>query len=92
MNQNNEFLELLVKHTKLEDEMKQLAWQIAPDDIKYILCGGSGLWVYNKKFALEWLIIPRWQLEGKSPTEAIINGKADEVKRLLEGLSDGVYQ
>ncbi|MDO8496486.1 MAG: hypothetical protein Q7S43_03455 [bacterium] len=92
MNQNNEFLELLAKHTKLEDEMKKLAWQIAPDDIKYILLGGSGLLAYNKRAALEWLIKPKRQLEGKSPTETIINGKAEEVKRLLQGLTDGVYQ
>jgi len=92
MNQNSEFLELLAKHTKLEDDMKQLAWQIAPDDIKYILYGRSGLFLYNKKAALEWLIASKWQLDEKCPTEAIINGEVEKIKLLLRGLSDGIYQ
>ncbi len=91
MSLNNEFIELLAKHKKLEDDMKYLAWQIAPDDIKYILCGGNGLSAYNKRVALEWLITPRWQLDGKCPTEAIINGGTEKVKLLLHGLIEEFY-
>lgn len=91
MDLNQEFLELLAKHKKLEDEMKQLAWQITPDDIRYLLCGERGLLENNAKQALEWLITPKWQLDEKSPTEAIIAGKAEKIKRLLHVLIHGVY-
>lgn len=91
MDLNQKFLELLAQHKELEDGMKQLAWQITPDDIRYLLCGEMGLLANNAKQALEWLIVPKWQLDEKSPTEAIIAGKAEEVKHLLHILIHGVY-
>lgn len=91
MNLSQEFLELLAKHKELEDEMKQLAWQITPDDVRYLLCGEWGLFGNNVEQAFEWLITPKWQLDEKSPTEAIIAGKAEKVKHLLRVLIHGVY-
>ncbi len=91
MDPKEKFLELLAKHRKLENQMQQLAWEIAPDDVKHLLCGKEGLLADNQKVALEWLITPRWQLNDKCPIEAIINGEVEEVKKILRGLINEVY-
>lgn len=92
MNLSQEFLELLAKHKELEDEMKQLAWEITPDNIKQLLSGKGGLFKENNRdVALRWLIEPHWQFDQKSPTEMIIGKKNDKVERLLAVLIHGIY-
>ena len=84
MSPSKEFLELLAEHKKLEDKMKQLAWQIASKRIKELLRGKGGIYEFDEKDeALDLLIRPHWELDEKSPTEAIIDGDTERVVKML---------
>lgn len=91
MEKSQEFLMLLRDYKHLEETLKAKAWEITPDDIKYLLCGERGLMADNKRVALEWLITPNWRLKGRCPAEAITDDKTEEVKELLRCLKQDVY-
>lgn len=91
MEKTQEFLILLRDFRSLRELLKAKAWEVAPDDIKDLLCGKEGLMADNAEQALEWLITPKWQLNDKCPTEAIIDGNAEKVKTLLYRLLYEVY-
>ncbi len=46
---------------------------------------------YAPSEANEWLTAPHPQLEGVSPLAAIADGRAHEVKAILDRLDSGVY-
>ena len=91
MSQTDDFLNIRVERDKLNDQMKALAWQIAPEEIKELLCGKDGYLYGKQDMANEWLIKPRRQLNHKMPIEAIMNNEVEIVVTILEQLIHCIY-
>jgi uncharacterized protein (DUF2384 family) len=62
------------------------SWQEIPVDIWTSLLG-----LYNVREARIWLDTPQPLMGDKSAIELIKDGKADEVRRLIKQVEDGVY-
>ncbi|OGN10046.1 MAG: hypothetical protein A3C61_03695 [Candidatus Yanofskybacteria bacterium RIFCSPHIGHO2_02_FULL_39_10] len=86
------YMALAAERNKIEEQMRVLAWQIAPDDLKDILCGENGFFLKNQEEqATKWLISPRWEFSGRSPIQVVLEGEPEKVIQFLGRLLAGVY-
>ena len=86
-----DFSKLLTEYGAIRSRLMELAWQIAPDDIKTLLCGEKGLFGDHIYRAKKWLIEPNRDLLYKNPTQLILNNDIDTVRNLIGKLIHGVY-
>ncbi len=88
----DKFLRLAGEKKDIENQMKELALQFLTNDTRELLFGGNGLFVEDQKEQMaDWLISPRWEFQGKSPAELILDGRAQEVMDFVGKLVAGVY-
>ena len=86
------YMALAAERNKIEEQMRVLAWQIAPDDLKDILCGENGFFLKNQEEqATKWLIRPRWEFDGESPIQVILDGEPERVMEFINRVIAGVY-
>ncbi len=82
MGLNEDYFKALTQYRMLLNQLQELAWQIVPDDIKYLLCGEDGFGL-QETVAKKWLIKPLQEFQGKCATRMIIEGSPDKVRELL---------
>lgn len=78
----DKYIDLTIKRSKIDQQMEILAWRIAPDRIKELLCGKHGPYQGFEGLASNWLIRPnRWLYN--SPLVIIIMGGEAGIKQVV---------